>query len=180
MKRAAIVLTATLLSAAPLSAQSNCTSPSAGTPCSTASGTLLINITIGRAIQLALAPSSSSLTTPTPAHYDAGFAATTGPSATIRSNAAWTLAMSAAATTWTATDTGTQPARTNKPAGDLLWATSSGGPFTPLTTSAVTIASGGATAGMTAASLFYRTLYSWTLDTPGDYSLQVVFTITAP
>lgn len=27
---------------------------------------------------------------------------------------------------------------------------------------------------------FYRTLYSWGLDTPGSYSLTVVFTLMAP
>lgn len=175
MRNALILL---LAFASALQAQSNCTSNPA--PCSTASGTLLINFTIGRALQLTVTPTSTSLTTPTPAHYDAGFAATTGPTTSIRSNAAWTLAISASASTWTAVSTQTEPARANKPAGDLTWSTSSGGPFVALSTTPVTVASGSATAGATAASLFYRTLYSWALDTPGDYSLQIVFTLTAP
>ena len=176
MRRGSLVLILAL--AAPLHAQSNCTD--SGATCSTASGTLLINITIGRALFLTVTPSTTALTAPTAAHYDAGFAATTGPTTAIRSNAPWVLAVSAASAVWSATDTQTQPARTSKPAEDLLWATSPGGPFAPLTISPAEIASGNASTGATAASLFYRTLYSWDLDTPGEYSLQLVFTISSP
>jgi len=70
-------------------------------------------------------------------------------------------------------------ARANKPAGDLLWATAAGGPFTALSTTAVSAGSGAPTAG-TIPAFFYRTAYDWTLDTPGAYSLTVVFTLTAP
>jgi hypothetical protein len=28
--------------------------------------------------------------------------------------------------------------------------------------------------------LYFQTLYSWTLDTPGNYSLAVILTLTAP
>jgi hypothetical protein len=176
--RALATLAVCLAFAMPLHAQSNCTDT--GATCSTASGSLLINITIGRALFLTVTPSTTVLTPPTAAHYDLGFAATTGPTTAIRSNAPWVLAVSAASAVWSATDTQTQPARINKPAEDLLWATSSGGPFVPLTISPAAIASGNASTGATAASLFYRTLYSWALDTPGDYSLQLVFTISSP
>ena len=178
MTRALTGLAMCLALAMPLRAQSTCTETGAG--CSTASGTLLINITIGRALFLTVTPSTTVLTAPTAAHYDAGFAETTGPTTAIRSNAPWVLAVSAASAAWSATDTQTQPARTNKPAEDLLWATSPGGPFVPLTISPAEIASGNASTGATAASLFYRTLYSWALDTPGEYNLQVVFTISSP
>ena len=173
---AAIVMCLAL--AMPLHAQSNCTD--SGVTCSTASGTLLINITIGRALFLTVTPPTTALTAPTAAHYDAGFAETTGPTTAIRSNAPWVLAVSAASAVWSATDTQTQPARTNKPAEDLLWAASPAGPFVALTISPAAIASGNASTGATAASLFYRTLYSWALDTPGEYSLQVVFTVSSP
>lgn len=176
MKRTAMLLF--LLWPALLQAQSNCTANPAS--CSTAANTLLINFTVGRALKLSIAPTSTALSTPTPANYDAGFAATTGPTATLRSNAAWTLAISAGAATWTAVDTQSEPARVNKPMSDLHWATALAGPFTPLSTTPVTFASGTATAGATAATLYYRTLYAWNLDTPGNYSLQIVFTITAP
>lgn len=176
--KGAVSIALILLSPALLQAQSNCTANPAS--CSTAANTLLINLTVGRALQLSIAPTSTALSTPTPANYDAGFAATTGPTATLRSNAPWTLAISAGAATWTAVDTQSEPARTNKPASDLLWATAAGGPFVALTTTPATFASGVATAGATAPTLFYQTLYAWNLDTPGNYSLQIVFTITAP
>lgn len=158
-------------------AQSRCATTAR---CSTASGRLLINFTIGRALLLNVTPTATSLTAPTATDYNTGYAATTGPTATIKSNAPWTLAISASAATWTATNTSTEPARTNKPASDLLWATAAGGPFTALTTTPATVAAGVATAGTTAASLYYRTLYVWNLDTPGSYGLQIVFTISSP
>jgi hypothetical protein len=178
MKRLLFTSVALLAFASPLRGQSQCTE--SGPDCTTPSGTLLINITIGRALFLTVTPTSTALTSPTSAHYNAGFAATTGPTTSLRSNAPWTLAISAASATWSATSTTTEAARTNKPAEDLLWAKTSAGPFTPLTISPVTVASGNASTGTTAASLFYRTLYAWNLDTPGSYALQVVFTITAP
>src|SRR5579884_2955814 len=81
---------------------------------------------------------------------------------------------------WTASNT--QPgvtARTSKPAADLAWATAAGGPFTALSVTPATAASGAATAGAPR-SFFFRTSYSWGLDTPGAYSLAVVFTLLAP
>ena len=38
----------------------------------------------------------------------------------------------------------------------------------------------GAATGGAASNLYYRTLYDWTLDTPGSYSLTVVFTVVSP
>ena len=176
MKHAWLALLACVF-AAPLEAQQCTANPAT---CSNAANTALINLTIGRALQLVVTPTATSLTTPTPAHYDAGFAATTGPTTTIRSNAPWTLAISAGTTTWSAVNTQSEAARLNKPASDLTWSTSSSGTFTALGTTPVTVASGTATPGATAASLFYRTRYSWSLDTPGSYSLQIVFTISSP
>lgn len=140
---------------------------------------LAITMTIGAAFSMAVAPVTTGLTPPTPAHYDAGFAPTTGPTVTIQSNKAWTLAISSLAATWTANNTQTEPARTNKPASDLLWATALAGPYTPLTTTAVQFGSGAATASA-GVNLFYRTTYAWALDTPGQYSIQIVFTAAAP
>jgi hypothetical protein len=38
---------------------------------------------------------------------------------------------------------------------------------------------GSATAS-NATTLYFQTLYGWTLDTPGNYSLAVVLTLTSP
>src|SRR5207247_6866533 len=99
-------------------------------------------------MQLTLTSTSTALTAPAAAGYDAGFVANTGPTATVKSNRAWRLQISAAAATWTATNT--QPgvnARPNKPAADLEWGTAVGGPFTALSVTPATAKSGSATAG---------------------------------
>jgi hypothetical protein len=138
-----------------------------------------ISITVGRAVNLVVSPTATTLTQPAPADYNTGYASTNGPTATMKANSAWTLGISTSAATWTGVDTGTELAWKTKPASDLRWATSIAGVYTGMTTTSATIASGNATAG-TAVTLFYRTLYAWANDTPGNYSIQVVFTIVAP
>lgn len=154
-----------------------CTAPIPAGTCGASTSTTL---TIGTVLQLALSSTATPLTPPSTADYDAAFVANSGPTATVKCNRSWRLQIGATAGTWTATNT--QPgvaARANKPASDLQWSTGAGGPFTGLTVSSADATTGGATAGTTQ-SFFYRTLYDWTLDTPGSYSLTVVFTLTAP
>lgn len=160
-----------------LRAQTQCVATN--TPCSTGVGALQVIIDIPAIFELTLSSTTTDLATPTTAIYNQGFAETTGPVATIRSNAPWALSISALSPTWGAVSTDTEPARPDKAASDLSWATSPGGAFTDLSTSAVQIASGLPTLG-SSVSLFYRTRYLWAVDTPGNYSLQVIFTIAAP
>lgn len=149
-------------------APDNCTQPGS------------VSMTAGRVVRLQVSGGSTSLTAPTPADFDAGFNATTGPTFTVSANAPWTLSTRASSGFWTATNTAPgAPARTTKPATDLTWSTASNGTFVGLTTTDATLVSGSATAS-TATTLFLRTLYDWTLDTPGNYSLTVVLTLTAP
>ena len=123
---------------------------------------------------------STSLTAPTPADFDAGFNATTGPTLTVSANAPWTLICARVERMWTATNTSPgAPARMTKPAGDLKWSTASNGSFVALTTTTPLCVSGTATAS-SATTLYFQTLYDWTLDTPGNYSLTIVLTLTAP
>jgi hypothetical protein len=127
-----------------------------------------------------MSAASTSLTAPTPADFDAGFNATTGPTFTVSANASWTLHLRASTAVWTATNTSPgAPARTNKPAGDLMWSTASNGAFSALTTSDVNLVTGAATAS-SATTLYFQTHYNWTLDTPGAYGLTVVLTLTSP
>lgn len=139
-----------------------------------------VSMTAGRVVRLQMSAGSTALTGPTPADFDAGFNATTGPTLTVSANAAWTLLLRSGATFWTATNTSPgAPARTTKPAGDLKWSIASNGTFNGLTTSDVNLVTGSATA-LNATTLFFQTLYDWTLDTPGNYSLSVVLTLTSP
>ena len=139
-----------------------------------------VTMTAGRVVLLNVSAGSTTLTPPTPTDFDNGFNATTGPVLTVSANAAWTLHLRASTVYWAATNTSPgAPARTTKPAGDLKWSKTSNGIFNALTTSDVTLATGTATAS-NVTSLFFQTLYNWTLDTPGNYSLAVVLTLTSP
>jgi hypothetical protein len=139
-----------------------------------------VSMTAGRVVRLQMSAGSTALTAPTPADFDAGFNATTGPTLTVSANAAWTLSLRAAAATWTATNTSPgAPARTTKPAADLKWSTASNGSFASLTTSDVNLVTGSASAS-NATTLYFQTLYGWTLDTPGNYSMSIVLTLTSP
>jgi hypothetical protein len=61
----------------------------------------------------------------------------------------------------------------------LKWSTVSSGTFTALTTADALLVGGSATAS-NAKTLYFQTLYDWTRDTPGNYSLTVVLTLTSP
>ena len=178
MKKLALLLLLTALPSA-LHAQASCQSSGNNSSCSTTVGALQVILNIGTAYQLTLSSTQTDLPAPSVADYNTGYTQATGPSATIRSNAPWALSISALNSTWTASSTQTEPARGNKPASDLMWATSPNGTYTNLSTSPVRVAGGDPTAGTTV-QLYYRTLYQWQVDTPGNYALQVVFTISSP
>jgi hypothetical protein len=174
---AALVMAVIGLPMAASLASAQCTASGAPANCGLP-GT--VSMTAGRVVRLQMSAVSTPLTAPVPADFDAGFNATSGPTLTVSANASWTLSLRAVAATWTATNTSPgAPARANKPAGDLKWSKLSTGPFVALTTSDVTLVSGTASAS-SATSLYFQTLYSWTLDTPGNYSLAVVLTLTSP
>jgi hypothetical protein len=165
------------LSALPSRAGAQCTASGAGGSC-TQPGS--VSMTAGRVVRLQMSAAGTALTAPTPTDFDAGFNATTGPILTVSANAAWTLHLRSAAAFWTAVNTSPgAPARTTKPAADLRWSTASGGPFSALTTTDVNLVTGAATAS-NITTLYFQTLYAWTLDTPGNYSLAVVLTLTSP
>lgn len=172
-----VFLAAVGLLAAPSRVAAQCTASGAPASCGLPGS---VSMTAGRVVRLQVSAGSTTLTAPTTADFDAGFNATTGPTLTVSANAPWTLYLRASSGLWTATNTSPgAPARTNKPAADLKWSTASNGTFAALTASDVTLVTGSATAG-SATSLFFQTLYGWTLDTPGNYSLSVVLTLTAP
>jgi len=170
-------LAVTLLSLAPSPVSAQCSV--AGTPSSCAlPGSA--SMTVGRVIRLQMTATSTTLTPPTAADFDAGFNTTSGPTLTVSSNSSWRLYVRSSAPLWTAANTSPgAPARTDKPVADLRWSTESGGPFVALTTTDVNLLAGLATAGDTS-TLYFETVYSWLLDTPGDYGLTIVLSLTAP
>jgi hypothetical protein len=152
-----------------------CNAPTPNGTCNVSTSTTL---TVGTVLQLTLGSTTTTLRAPLQADYDLGVVADNGPVATIKCNRPWKLQIAAAAATWTAVNTvpGVS-ARANKPAADLTWGIAAGGPFTALSTVITNAALGAATASSTV-NMFYQTKYNWTLDTPGAYSLVVVFTLT--
>ena len=175
--RAALVAAVIGLPMAASSASAQCSATGAPANCGLP-GT--VSMTAGRVVRLQMTAVSTALTAPVPADFDAGFNATNGPTLTVSANAAWTLSLRAATATWTATNTSPgAPARINKPAADLKWSTASNGSFVALTTSDATLVSGAATAS-SGTTLYFQTLYSWALDTPGNYGLAIVLTLTSP
>ncbi len=163
--------------ARPSMAAAQCTASGAPATCNLPGS---VSMTAGRVVRVQVSAGSTALTAPTPTDFDAGFNSTTGPSLTVSANAAWTLHIRASAALWTATNTSPgAPARTTKPAADLKWSTASNGTFNALTTTDVLLVGGSATAS-SATSLYFQTLYNWTLDTPGNYSLAVILTLTSP
>src|SRR4051812_37614488 len=181
MRRVWFVAMATTLAigigALPATTNAQCTASGAPDSCGVPGSA---SMTAGRVVRLQMSAGSTSLTAPTPADFDAGFNATTGPTLTVSANAAWTLHIRAAAATWTATNTSPgAPARVNKPAADLKWSTVSGSGFAALSTSDASLVGGSSTAS-SATTLFFQTAYDWALDTPGNYSMSIVLTLTSP
>lgn len=166
-----------VLAFTPARALAQCTASGNGGSCTVASSA---SMTAGRVIRMQMSATSTTLTAPTATDFDAGFNSTTGPTLTISANAAWRLYIRSTTAVWSATNTSPgAPARTNKPVGDLRWSTNAAGPFVALTTADANLAAGTATAS-TANTLFFRTAYAWTLDTPGDYGLTLVLSLTSP
>ena len=162
---------------APSLAFAQCTASGAPDNCSVPGS---VSMTAGRVVRLQMSAGSTALTAPTTTDFDAGFNSTTGPTLTVSANAPWTLHIRASSALWTATNTSpTAPARTNKPAADLQWSISSGGGFAALSTTDASLVAGSATAS-NATTLYFQTLYNWSVDTPGNYSLSIVLTLTSP
>lgn len=163
------VLALLAMSAAQAQAQNTC----AANPCSLND---TVKVTVSTVLRLTLSQSATALTPPTEAAYDAGFQLDNGPVATVKANRGWTLKVSGSAATWTVAN----GANASKAVGDLLWATTSGGTYTGLTTSPATFSSAATGNSGVAQPVFYKTLWSYANDTPGDYSLVVVYTLSAP
>lgn len=157
------------LSAAPVQAQVTCSA----NPCSLND---TVKVTVASVLRLTLSQAATSLTSPNEAAYDAGFQLDPGPSVAVKANRPWTLKLSANAGTWSAVGAG---ANASKAASDLQWATSLGGTYSGFSTTPATLLTGNGT-GNTNQTVYYKTLWSYNNDTPGDYSLVVVYTLSAP
>jgi hypothetical protein len=165
---AALVLSATV--AIPAGAQTN--------PCATSgcSVTDKVTLKVNTLVRLSLSQVATALNTPDTTAYDAGSSATTGPTVSVKANRSWTLSVKAGAATFTPALGATGYA---KPAGDLGVKIAGGSTVAGLSTTAVSLASGTA-GGVFTGAVTYTTKFDWTKDIPDDYTMDVVYTITAP
>ena len=174
MNRRSLLLGALLATAAyvrPATAQ-NCMYTGTNGSCSI---NLTSSITVARLLRLTISDTSTAAPATTEADYDLGYQQFAPLTATVKTNGTWSLGIRATTATWT----GSGGARVNKPVGDLLRATAGGGPYVAVTTTNATMVSG--TAGSAnLVTMFYRILWSYSVDTPGTYGLTVIYTLTAP
>jgi len=153
MNKSMTLVAAALLGLAattPLSAQSCTTQPSCSVN-NTAS------VTVPIVMKLLLSSITTSLTVPGADNYDSTAVADNGPTATVKANKGWTLKIAAQAATWTAAN----------------------GTFAGLTTAGATVLTS-AVGSKTIQPLFYQTSWHSASDTPGTYSLVVVYTLSVP
>lgn len=126
----------------------------------------------------------SSATTTLPAvnsdAFTTGFTPVTGPTLSVRSNAAFVLTLQAAQPAWSYSGPAANPSKT---ANDLEWSVNSTGPFAGAGSSRQLWPSSGAAAPPTAAQsipMFYRVRWNWVNTPPGAYTLPVTITLTSP
>ncbi len=142
--------------------------------------TATASVTFPVILRMTIGSATTAFGTITATNYNNGFASLSGPTVTVKANQGWRVQISSASTFWTAvtTDPG-NPARATKPLADLQWATSLAGAYTPLAAAGATIGSGSGTGG-TVSPLFFKSLWSYAVDTPGNYSIGVTFTLLSP
>lgn len=170
-RRTILVLAGLLLGRAPLLAQGPSCTTNGCTITNTASAT------VGDILKLSLNTAApTDLGTPTAADFDAGYMDAAGPTATVKANRPWSVAVSGAAASFTYTGALADP---NKPATDLKWGTAAGTYPNDMGSSAVLFSGASGTAG-SSQQVFYRTLFAYDKDVPGTYSLTVNFTLSAP
>ena len=138
------------------------------------------SLTVPTILRLTIGSGTTAFGTISAAAYNLGTADVAGPSVVVKANQPWRVQLSSAATFWTALNTDPlNPARTTKPLSDLEWGTAVGGSFTAVTGTGAQIGAGGRTGGTTI-PLAFRSAWSYTLDTPGNYSVSVTFTLLSP
>jgi hypothetical protein len=169
--KAVLVAVLALGAAGPARAQLGCS----GSTC-----TIEITMPVSDVLRLSLSTTGVSLGSPTEADYSNGYRNVPGPAVTahVMSNRAFQVQVIGGGATFTYAGSCPDPA---KPASDLQWSTSRLGrrAATNDMGTAGMLMNGGPS-GNAQASLFLRTLWDFTRDVPGDYSLAIRFTLSAP
>ena len=155
-------------------------------PSGSGSVSCTINVTMPTSdiLKLTLTGTTVALGTPGETDFTNGFKDITGAAvtATVRANRAFRLQVVGSTTNFSfANMAGNTFANPSKPASDLVWATTQSG-LTSSTNNMGTTASviaQGATSSVSQA-VFFRTKWQFNRDVPGNYSLLLNFTLSAP
>lgn len=143
-------------------------------PATSCSVDVTASMSISRVFQLDLSLNQVAFPSIGVSEMNAGTVATPGPGAVIKSNAPWRLMISSGSqSSWQSLNGGT------KATSDLEWSTSAAGSFSSLSTTAATAATGNV-GGNFFTSFYLRSRIGWQLDKPDQYSLTMMFTLTAP
>jgi len=180
MKATRLILAAMVLGTAVGASQANAQCSSNVGSCNTLNTP---SVSVGALVKLGMDATTTALTAPTADDIDAGAQIeNAGPVFTIKANRSWNLKIKTSnATNWTYVSGGNSGV---KPIGQLAWSLTSGGTYTPITSSDVTFTSGAGATNTGSASAWFRT--TWLADfadasnREGVYSLPIVFTLTAP
>ena len=133
-------------------------------------------------LTLTVSPTSSPLSplsvtaTMSDMEVAAGVATPVSVSFSVQGNRAWSVQISGAAATWTAS----AGAWASKPVSDLRWSLSSTGATTAMSLTPASVTSGAATSGSASTTVYLRPAVHWATDLPGTYTIGVVFTLTTP
>lgn len=133
------------------------------------------SLTIPVILRMTIGSATTNFGTLSSTDYDNGRKTQAGPSVTVKANQSWNVQVASSATFWTAGG----GARANKPLSDLLWGTSSGGSFSPVSATGAQFGTGTGTGG-TVAPIYFQSLWDYAMDSPGTYSVAVTFTLVSP
>lgn len=174
-----MALTAAVMMLAATSADAQTCSANSAAGCSI---NTTARVTVPTMVELTVAGAGNvALTAPTAADLATGYVQDAGPSISVRSNRQWTLSVhttNAVNFDYTGTESGV------KPIEHLTWSNTATGTYAAITTSAAAIVSNQARTNAGAPTIFFRTVFlndmSDASNAAGDYSIPLVFTLTAP
>jgi len=167
------------IASTPLCAQLACSVSGTSGKCSPdVSLSVPATITNPALLAFTVSPSTTLTATATVTDMDDVTGMSTGSVATItvQGNRTWSISVKGNSALWTATGTG---AWASKPVSDLHWSLTPTGASTALSTIASTLMTGSPSGG-TPVNVYFRPVVHWLTDKPGNYTMGITFTITAP
>ena len=177
MKFARLIAASAALLATAGTAQAQVTQQCTGTISGIGAGCAVTNTvtsSVPYIARLILSNAATSLTAPVAADFGttAGVVTPAAITLEVRSNSQYTVTAAAAAANFSG-------GSGNKLASSLTFTTDAS-TYQPVSGTGSVLGTGAAATASTVYTIGYKTLYDWTIDTPGAYTLGIVYTLTAP